>query len=118
MRILEVSAGTGGATAPALEALDSGKDAVDGERATLFRRYCYTGIPAGFSGKARDKFRQWEHVVDFRAVNVTKYLADQWEDGDSGADHGNNKFDLIIPVNVLYMRHHCSMSPSAIVASF
>lgn len=89
MKILEVGAGTGGATLPLLQALD---DPVDGP---LFDRYCYTDISSGFFEKARDKFGQWERRMDFKTLDVSK-------DPSAQAGFAEARFDLIIAANVLH----------------
>jgi SAM-dependent methyltransferase len=89
MKVLEIGAGTGGATLPLLQALD---DPVDGP---LFSRFCYTDISAGFFEKARVKFAQWEHRMDFRTLDVSR-------DPSAQAGFADDKFDLIIAANVLH----------------
>ncbi|KAH7014276.1 uncharacterized protein B0I36DRAFT_397789 [Microdochium trichocladiopsis] len=89
MRILEIGAGTGGATLPLLNAL---QDPVDGP---LFGRYCYTDISSGFFEKARVKFGKWEDRMDFRTLDVSRDPASQ-------GDFGEARFDLIVAANVLH----------------
>ncbi|PGH16663.1 hypothetical protein AJ79_01535 [Helicocarpus griseus UAMH5409] len=88
MKILEIGAGTGGASLPTLQALD---DPVDG---LLFDRYCYTDISSGFFEKARDKFAHWEHRMDFKTLDVSKDPTTQGFEAE--------QFDIIIAANVLH----------------
>jgi SAM-dependent methyltransferase len=89
MNILEIGAGTGGATLPLLQALD---DPVDG---LVFSRYCYTDISSGFFERARVKFSHWEHRMDFKTLDVSKDPLQQPGFADA-------KFDLIVAANVLH----------------
>jgi SAM-dependent methyltransferase len=88
MKVLEIGAGTGGASLPILQALD---DSVDG---LLFDRYCYTDISSGFFEKARAKFAHWERRMDFKTLDVSK---DPLHQGFE-----EQQFDLIIAANVLH----------------
>ncbi|KAL6232485.1 hypothetical protein BDW75DRAFT_242951 [Aspergillus navahoensis] len=83
MKILEIGAGTGGATKGVLEQLDD-----------AFDQYVFTDISAGFFEHAREQFAQWEQRMAFRTLNIEEDLAPQgFED---------NSFDLIIASNVLH----------------
>lgn len=89
MSIVEVGAGTGGATLPLLQALE---DPVDG---LLFKHYCYTDISSGFFEQARAKFRRWEHRMDFRTLDVSK-------DPLTQPGFEDIKFDVVLASNVLH----------------
>lgn len=91
MNILEIGAGTGGATLPLLQALD---DPVDGP---LLGRYCYTDISAGFFDKARARFAQWAHRMDFKTLDVSRDPLTQ-----PGFAEAEGQFDLIVAANVLH----------------
>ena len=92
MEILEIGAGTGGATLPILQALE---DPVDGP---LFDRYCYTDISSGFFDKARARFAPWAHRMDFRTLDISR---DPLAQAGFSDDQGE-KFDLIVAANVLH----------------
>ncbi|KAH7032672.1 uncharacterized protein B0I36DRAFT_286783 [Microdochium trichocladiopsis] len=101
MRILEIGAGTGGATLPLLQALGGGNDddddgqIKDSQTGFLFERYCYTDVSVGFFEKARDKFRRWAHKMDFRPLDITRDPLGQGE-------FGEGQFDLVVAANVLH----------------
>lgn len=83
MRILEIGAGTGGATKGVLEHLGD-----------AFDEYVFTDISAGFFEKAREQFAPWADRMTFRALNVEEDIAAQgMQDGE---------FDLVIASNVLH----------------
>ncbi|KAI8623341.1 reducing type I polyketide synthase [Xylariaceae sp. FL1651] len=65
IRILEIGAGTGGATIPILNAL-SGKD---GQR---FDSYDFTDVSAGFFQAARERFSSWGEMITFSTLDIEK----------------------------------------------
>lgn len=83
MRILEVGAGTGGATQAVLEALD-GK----------FTQYDFTDISAGFFENAQEKFRKWGTSVMYQKLNIENDPIDQ------GFQEGS--YDLVVAANVIH----------------
>ncbi|KAH6652982.1 putative polyketide synthase [Truncatella angustata] len=89
MSVLEIGAGTGGATMPLLQALE---DPVAG---LLFKEYCYTDISAGFFEQARSKFKHWEHRMSFQTLDISQDPLHQQGFADA-------KFDLILASNVLH----------------
>lgn len=88
MRVLEVGAGTGGATAPLLEAL-RGRD---GE--VWLDRYAYTDISGGFFDHARAKFAEWLGYMDFGVLDIEK--------DPSAQGYAAGSFDVVLAVNVLH----------------
>ncbi|KAK2051561.1 polyketide synthetase [Colletotrichum caudatum] len=66
MRVLEVGAGTGGATKVMLQRLDN-----------AFASYTYTDISSGFFGTARETFRAHESKMDFRVLDIEKDIVEQ-----------------------------------------
>ncbi|KAL4920610.1 hypothetical protein BDW62DRAFT_215871 [Aspergillus aurantiobrunneus] len=86
-RILEVGAGTGGATLPIIESLSTAKK-------RLFQHYDFTDISCGFFPKAREKFAQWKECMGFQTLNIEKHPEDQ------GFEPGT--YDLMIAANVLH----------------
>ncbi|GFG06092.1 nonribosomal peptide synthetase 14 [Aspergillus udagawae] len=83
MKILEIGAGTGGATKGILEQLGD-----------AFEQYVFTDISTGFFEKAQEQFAEWASRMTFRPLNIEEEVAAQgFEDGT---------FDLIIASNVLH----------------
>ncbi|KAI0126592.1 putative polyketide synthase [Xylariales sp. AK1849] len=90
LRILEIGAGTGGATEPLLEALGGGGT----ERYPRFCQYTYTDVSSAFFEKARARFADWEDVIEYRTLDIEKDTTEQgFQDGT---------YDLIIAANVLH----------------
>lgn len=87
MRILEIGAGTGGATLPILQALKS-------NGGHLFQHYTFTDISSGFFPKAEDTFADWKGLMTFRILNIEGTPEKQ------GFIPGD--YDLIIAANVLH----------------
>ncbi|KAK5996028.1 Polyketide synthase-nonribosomal peptide synthetase phmA [Cladobotryum mycophilum] len=86
MNILEVGAGTGGATKRIFKKL--GKQ---------FGSYTYTDVSAGFFEKAREVFRETESKMSFKALNIEK---DPVEQGFT-----EHSYDLIVASLVLHATH-------------
>ncbi|KAL8784315.1 MAG: hypothetical protein Q9195_009094 [Heterodermia aff. obscurata] len=89
IRILEIGAGTGSATAFALKALG-------GEKGGHFRcsSYHFTDISAGFFEKARRNFSAWESFLQFKTLDI--------EDDPQAQGFESEGFDLIVAANVLH----------------
>ncbi|THC89225.1 hypothetical protein EYZ11_011331 [Aspergillus tanneri] len=83
LKILEVGAGTGGATKHLLEALG-----------TKFHRYEFTDISTGFFSNAREKFKRWGSSVHYKKLDIEKDPTEQ------GFDEGT--YDLVVASNVLH----------------
>lgn len=83
MSILEIGAGTGGATAGILE-----------ELGTAFASYTYTDISASFFQKAAEKFKTYTNRMLFKTLNVEKDPTTQ-----GFVEHS---YDLVIASNVLH----------------
>ena len=83
LRVIEVGAGTGSATASVLPGLPDG--AYD---------YVYTDISAGFFAEAESRFGGAEASIDYRVLDIEKNPVEQGFDG-----HG---YDLVIASNVLH----------------
>lgn len=77
MRILEVGAGTGGATKVILERLSS-----------AFASYTYTDISSGFFGEAREVFRAHEAKMVFKTLDIEKDPA--------GQGYEPHSFDVVV----------------------
>ncbi|MXZ57652.1 MAG: SDR family NAD(P)-dependent oxidoreductase [Rhodothermaceae bacterium] len=83
LRIIEVGAGTGSATAAILPELPEGRF-----------DYMYTDISAGFFAEAKARFESAEAAMTYRALDIEKDPIDQGFD-----PHG---YDLLIASNVLH----------------
>lgn len=90
MKILEIGAGTGGATIPLLQALTSEEDS---ER-VLLDSYDFTDISAGFFNKAQSLLQDWEAFVRYKTLDISR---DPVEQG-----FVENDYDLVVAVNVLH----------------
>ena len=83
LRVLEVGAGTGSATAAVLPELPS--EAYD---------YVYTDISAGFFAEAEGRFGGLEASIDYRVLDIEKDPEDQ--------GFPRHSYDLVIASNVLH----------------
>ncbi|KAK2600653.1 hypothetical protein N8I77_010173 [Diaporthe amygdali] len=87
MQILEIGAGTGGATRPVMETLTA-----QGRR---YENYCFTDISPSFFEQAKDTiFKDQLDSADFRVLNVENDPVEQ------GFEAG--RYDLIVAANVLH----------------
>lgn len=83
MKILEIGAGTGGATMGILKHLED-----------KFEQYVFTDISTGFFENAQQQFARWASRMSFRPLNIEEDVSSQgFEDGT---------FDMIIASNVLH----------------
>ncbi|KAJ6109226.1 hypothetical protein N7486_001460 [Penicillium sp. IBT 16267x] len=90
MNILEIGAGTGGATLPILESL-GGREPGSIPR---FSNYTYTDISPGFFEKAKSKFEAWGHLMTYQTLDVSTDPMAQ------GCKPGT--YDLVVACNVLH----------------
>ncbi|GKZ27179.1 type I Iterative Polyketide synthase (PKS) [Aspergillus brasiliensis] len=92
MKILEIGAGTGGATLPVLEALG-------GQNGTspMFSNYTFTDISSGFFEKAQVKLKSWAPFMTYSRLNIEEDPVSQ------GLVEGG--YDVIIASNVLHATH-------------
>lgn len=83
MNVLEVGAGTGGATTGVLEQLSG-----------TFANYTFTDTSTGFFEKAQKQFQKWGSKMIYKPLNIEGDVAAQgFQDGS---------FDLVIASNVLH----------------
>ncbi|KIM98726.1 hypothetical protein OIDMADRAFT_127997, partial [Oidiodendron maius Zn] len=87
LRILEIGAGTGGATAPILKALTL----ENGHR--MYSKYTYTDIFAGVFMNARGRFQDYSSL-EFKTLDITKDVVEQGFE--------EHRYDLIVASNVLH----------------
>ena len=83
MRIIELGAGTGGATMPVLRALG-----------LKFAHYDFTDISSGFFERAREEQKEWGKKINYRKLNV--------EQDPAGQGFQPETYDLVIAANVLH----------------
>ena len=100
MNILEVGAGTGGATLPLLQALDRAT-----HQAPCCSRYHFTDISSGFFDAARERLDAWSGFLDFSKLDIEHDPALQGYEPHS--------YDLVIAANVL----HATRSMQATMAN-
>jgi SAM-dependent methyltransferase len=95
LKILEIGAGTGSLTAPVLEALSpgAGEDGVFAGDSSI-ATYTYTDVSAGFFERAKEKFKRWRSILEFRTFNIENDAADQ------GLELGT--YDFIFAGNVIH----------------
>lgn len=87
MQILEIGAGTGGATRPVMETLTA--------KGRRYENYCFTDISPSFFEQAKDTiFKDQLDSADFRVLNVENDPVEQ------GFEVG--RYDLIVAANVLH----------------
>ena len=89
MKILEIGAGTGGATLSILQAL-GGHDG----SSPRFSNYTFTDISTGFFEKAHEKFKSWLPYMNFSKLDIEE---DPTTQGLKAGD-----YDLVIAYNVLH----------------
>ena len=87
--ILEIGAGTAGATVPVLETLGGAHG-----KPVRFKSYSFTDISTGFFEQARAKLNDWGNLVCYRPLNIELNPADQGFE--------LSRYDLIIAANVLH----------------
>ncbi|KAB5585705.1 hypothetical protein GE09DRAFT_983703 [Coniochaeta sp. 2T2.1] len=97
LKVLEIGAGTGSLTAPVLEAL-SPKAADDAEGLasgdSAIATYTYTDVSSAFFERAKEKFKKWRNVLEFRTFNIEN------EGVDQGLELGS--YDFIFAGNVIH----------------
>ncbi|EOD43154.1 putative lovastatin nonaketide synthase protein [Neofusicoccum parvum UCRNP2] len=91
LRVCEVGAGTGGATASVLNTLCPG--GVRGKRSTRLRKYTFTDISSGSFEKAQVKFTKWRAILEFKALDIEKDLTGQ------GFEDAEGTYDVVIAAN-------------------
>ncbi|KPM38704.1 Lovastatin diketide synthase LovF [Neonectria ditissima] len=86
MKILEIGAGTGGATTELLR----GFSRAGGPNA--YQSFTFTDISAGFFDKAKKKFAEWDRI-EFKTLDIEKDVSEQGF---------TEKYDLVVAANVLH----------------
>lgn len=97
MQILEIGAGTGGATRPVMETLTA--------QGRQYENYCFTDISPSFFEQAKDTiFKDQLESADFRVLNVENDPVEQ------GFEAG--RYDLVLAANVLHATKKIDVSLS------
>ncbi|KUI56159.1 Lovastatin diketide synthase LovF [Cytospora mali] len=96
MQILEIGAGTGGATRSVMQTL-----AKKGQR---YQKYCFTDISPSFFEQAREIFSDELGNMDFRVLNIENDPLEQ------GFEAG--RYDLVVAANVLHATKKIDVSLS------
>ena len=102
MRILEIGAGTGGATHLILEALKANEGG--SHPALRYKRYDFTDISPAFFEKARARFPEHLGKMSFKLFNSEKDPADQ------GLEVGS--YDMVIAFGSIHITHDLCKSLS------
>lgn len=88
-RILEIGAGTGSCTEPALHGLSQ-----DGQSPLLAEKYVFTDVSAGFFEAAKKRFEKFAGQMHFQKLDIERDPLDQgFEEGD---------YDIVISCNCLH----------------
>ncbi|KAI1563604.1 Polyketide synthase modules protein, partial [Pyrenophora tritici-repentis] len=91
-RVLEIGAGTGGATSVVLEAFAARSEVESG--ASLLGHYEFTDISSGFFGAAKTKFTTWEDMMAYSKLDIEQ---DPVEQGFAA-----HSYDLVVASHVLH----------------
>ena len=91
MEVLEIDAGTGGATEGILEAMGGNNG-----RYPRFKSYTFTDISSGFFEQAQTNFKDWESLMDFRRLNIEEDPVEQ------GFEKQYKQYDLVVAALVLH----------------
>lgn len=90
LNILEIGAGTGGATMPIMKSLGGDEPG----STPRFGHYTYTDISPGFFEKAKTKFQNWGHLMTYKTLDVSTDPEAQ------GFRFGS--YDVVVACNVLH----------------
>lgn len=108
MKVLEIGAGTGAATLPALRAMSSGvansADDVEGELDVFFESYDYTDLSTGIFEQVKARFSRWSggNLMRFGVLDIEKDPKLQ--------GYTPSSYDLIICANVLHTTSDIQMT--------
>lgn len=95
LNVLEIGAGTGSVTAALLETLNPlPADENSTSRGGRIASYAFTDISAGFSEKAKERFKQWRNVLNFQTFNIELDPQEQ--------DFSEGEYDIIVAGNVIH----------------
>ena len=94
MSILEIGAGTGGATSQILESLSSNTEGGGGQSDFRYQHYTYTDISPGFLASAQERFREHGEKMSFRLLDISRDPLQQ--------EFESLQYDLIVASTVLH----------------
>ena len=94
MSVLEIGAGTGGATSPILDALSSSTEAGGHQSNFRYQHYTYTDISPSFLVAAQERFHEHSEKMSFRPLDISKDPLQQGFDP--------SQYDLIVASAVLH----------------
>ncbi|KAK2767749.1 Type I Iterative PKS [Arachnomyces sp. PD_36] len=97
MTVLELGAGTGGATAPLLQAI--GRDGV-----LPIKGYDFTDVSAGFFERSKARLEEFSSYLQFKTLDIQGDLVEQ--------GFVEQSYDLIIASNVLHVANFIDVSLS------
>ena len=87
MKVMEIGAGTGGATLPLLQAHTQ-------KGGFFFKQYDYTDVSSGFFDHAQTKFQEWAGLMRMKTLDIERDPVDQ------GFEEAS--YDLIVASNVIH----------------
>lgn len=90
LAVLELGAGTGGATEPILQALSS-------ENGFPFHSYEFTDVSAAFFERSKQRLQRWDGKIAYRKLDI------QDDPVTQGFQEGS--YDLVLASNVLHVAH-------------
>ena len=89
LKVLEIGAGTGGATLPIMETI-GGQD----DELSRLSNWHFTDISSSFFDAAKEKLKRWSHLVSYAKLNIE---ADPLEQGFEA-----ESYDVVIAANILH----------------
>lgn len=89
IKVLEIGAGTGGATLPIIEAIGGG----DAELPRL-AEWHFTDISSSFFDAAKEKLERWNHLVSYAKLDIETDPVKQGFENES--------YDVVVAANVLH----------------
>lgn len=92
LKVLEVGAGTGGSTVGMLDGLT--EMSVDGSLSSSVSTYTFTDISSAFFEKAKEKFKTYRDILEYKVLDIEKSAEKQ------GFDLGS--YDIVIAQNVVH----------------
>jgi ubiquinone/menaquinone biosynthesis C-methylase UbiE len=98
--VLEIGAGTGGATTTILEGFGTRGDGTG----SILGHYTFTDISLGFFEAAKSKFAAWTSLMNFKKLNI--------EVNPSEQGFTNNTYDLIVAASCLHATKNLTTSMS------
>lgn len=88
MKVIELGGGTGGTTAPLLEALDS-------NGILPFEKYVFTDVSSGFFERTRARLQRWDSYLEYKKLDLNIGVSEQGFEEEG--------YDLIIAANCLHV---------------